>query len=209
MTTVNALTREYIKKRPSIKDCLAKGLINYSALSRLIKTELKSKEITKAAILIAARRFREEIGSEELTEEMIMRLLRNAEIEIKNKVFVMVVEKSLNERILELEQEIKKEQGLFYLIEGSTTVTIISSERYFGRIKNLLRRNIIEASQNLVMIIVKSSPQIETLSGVVSFIYSLFADQGINLVETMSCWTDTMIVIEEKDLPVAMEILKF
>ncbi|MBN1157492.1 ACT domain-containing protein [Candidatus Woesearchaeota archaeon] len=209
MTTVNELTRSYIRKRPSLKDCLAKGLINYSALSRLIKSELKDKKVTKAAILIAARRFRDELGSEEFTEEQIMELLKNAEIEIKNKVFAMVVDKSLNERILELEREIKSENGLFYLIEGSSTITIISSERYFSRIKSLLRRNLISSSQNLVMIIVKSSPQIEKLSGVVSFIYSLFADQGINLVETMSCWTDTMVVIEEKDLPLAMQILKF
>ncbi len=209
MTSVNEMTREYIRKRPSVKDCLAKGLINYSALSRLIRTELNSKSVTKAAILIAARRYRKELSGKEYSEDKIIWLLKNAEIEIKNKVFVMVADKSLNERILELEQEIKKEKGLFYLIEGSATITIISSDRHFDRIKTLLRRNLIKVNRNLVMIIVKSSPQIESLSGVVSFIYSLFADQGINLVETMSCWTDTIIVIEEKDLPVAMEILKF
>jgi hypothetical protein len=31
----------------------------------------------------------------------------------------------------------------------------------------------------------------------------------MNIVETMSCWTDTILVVPDKDIPAIMEFLKF
>ena len=49
--------------------------------------------------------------------------------------------------------------------------------------------------------------KIETTAGVVSYIYSLLSEKGINIYEEMSCWTDLMIVIDENDLGKTMNIL--
>jgi aspartokinase len=42
-----------------------------------------------------------------------------------------------------------------------------------------------------------------------AFIFSLFAEFNINIIETMSSWTDTIFVIEEKDIGKVMEIMRF
>jgi aspartokinase len=49
--------------------------------------------------------------------------------------------------------------------------------------------------------------RIETTPGVVSFIYGLLSDNGINVQEEMSCWTDLMIIIDEKNAAKAMRVL--
>ena len=77
------------------------------------------------------------------------------------------------------------------------------------RIKELFRNKIIKINKNLVEVTVKSSEELEELPGVMAYLYSLFGEKGINIVETMSCWTDTIFVIEEKDLARVMEMLKF
>ena len=41
------------------------------------------------------------------------------------------------------------------------------------------------------------------------YLYSLFGENGINIIETMSTWTDTLFVIEEKDVGRVMGILRF
>ena len=59
------------------------------------------------------------------------------------------------------------------------------------------------------MLIIKSPEDMEKVPGVVSYIYSLLGDHGVNVVETMSCWTDTIVVVSEKEIPTAMEFLSF
>ena len=64
-------------------------------------------------------------------------------------------------------------------------------------------------TKGLTLITIKSPEDIETTPGVVSYLYSLFGEHGINIVETMSCWTDTIFVVSEDDFPKAMRVLKF
>ncbi|HDO19617.1 MAG TPA: hypothetical protein ENG74_02695 [Thermoplasmatales archaeon] len=66
----------------------------------------------------------------------------------------------------------------------------------------------IKINKGLALIIIRSPKDIENTPGVLSYIYSLFAENGINIVETMSCWTDTILVVDEKDVARVMEFLK-
>ncbi len=35
--------------------------------------------------------------------------------------------------------------------------------------------------------------------GVVAFLTTLLAEQNVNIIEFISCWTETIIVVEKKD----------
>ena len=59
------MTNEYINEHPHIKNCLKRGLINYSALARYIAKELDiEKKSSKEAILIASRRKQDSLKKE-------------------------------------------------------------------------------------------------------------------------------------------------
>ncbi len=83
MPTTTKLTEKYIQEHVSIKDCLKKGIINYSALSRLIADSIQSEKITSnEAILIASRRFKKKIkdtSSEDAILKMFQKQLNLAE----------------------------------------------------------------------------------------------------------------------------------
>jgi len=98
---------------------------------------------------------------------------------------------------------------MFYAIEGASAFTIIVSEKYLDEIKEVFKRNIIKVTKDLALITLKSDEDLEDVPGVVSFIYSLFSENGINIVETMSCWTDTIVLIKENDISNVMKFLKF
>ena len=87
--------------------------------------------------------------------------------------------------------------------------TIITSEKHIKDLKLLFGNSIIKISKNLVMITIKSPKDMEDTPGVIAYIYSLFAANGVNVVEQMSCWTDTIFVISEDDIATAMRFLKF
>lgn len=211
MPTTAELTEKYIANHPSIKDCLKQGLINYSRLSRKIAKELNiEKKTSIEAILIAARRYEEKIKKEKIREEKIIQILKNSELEIKNKIVVVILKKNIiPEELVNLERNIKKQDDLVYVIEGTKTYTIITSEKYLKNIKNKFSRKIIKISREQAMIIMKNPEGVEETTGFTAYLYSRFGDHGVNILETMSCWTDTIFVISENDISTVLKFLKF
>ena len=211
MVNITKQTEDYIATHPLIKDCLKRGLINYSALTRLICTELKLDVSSNFdAVLIACRRYFSKVKQEPTTEKQILSILKQSKIEIKNKIAVFVLEKDIAmPSLLTIQKDAKRVMETFHIIEGATAITLIVAEEFIDKIKKTFSSKIIKKSSDLVEIVVKSPKQIETTAGVISYLYSLLGENGINVVETLSCWTDTIFLIAEKDLGKAMELLRF
>ena len=73
MVNVTKLTEDYISEHPYVKDCLKKGLINYSSLTRQICSDLDlNVKKNFDAVLIACRRYFRKIKSEATTEKKIV-----------------------------------------------------------------------------------------------------------------------------------------
>lgn len=207
--TTTELTNEYIKEHPSIQSCLKKGLINYSALARLISKELDiEKKTSKEAILIAARRFREKLKKDITAEQEIKQLLSHSTLEFKNKIIVFVVQKTTSFDIYEEMQNIRKEFGVIYVIEGSDHYTVITQEKYAQTIERKAKDWLIKKTGNLALIMLRSQKEIEETRGVASFLTSLLSENGINITEFLSCWTDTLFVIHEKDATKTIQLLQ-
>ena len=204
--TTAELTIEYIKNHPHIKSCLKGGLINYSSLSRLIAKDLKiEKKTSFEAILIAARRFQNKLSKEKFYEKKIRNLLSESEIEIKNKIVVFIVRKNLDKNYFQKNSF----EGVFYLLEGSDSYTIITQEKNSKQIEKELKSFILKSSQQLALVNIKSGKDIEIIPGVVAYLTSLFAENGVNILEFLSSWTDTLFVIDKKDVNKVIEFLEF
>ncbi len=208
---ITRLTEKYISEHPSTKDCLKKGMINYSKLTRQISSDL-NVDLKKNfdAILIACRRYYRKIKSESTVEAKIINLLKQSKVEIKNKIIVVVIEKDIYlDNLLSLEKEVRKKAEVFHVIEGTNSITLVTGEEFLEKIRKLFRNKVIKENKNLIEIILKSPKEIETLPGTISYLYSLFGEHGVNIIETMSCWTDTLFVIKEEDIAKVMELLRF
>ena len=211
MPTTTELTEKYLSEHPSIKDCLKHGIVNYSKLSRKIAKEINiEKKASLEAILIACRRYEMKLKDANIREKKILGILKRSELEIKNKIVVVIIGKNIYmEKLLEMEKKTRKTADPFYAIEGTKVFTIILSEKYLDDFKKLFSRNILKTSKNLTMITIKSPTDMENTPGVIAYITSLFSEHGINIVETMSCWTDTIFVVTEHDIPAIMQFFNF
>jgi len=208
---ITKLTEDYISEHPYVKDCLKKGLINYSSLTRQICSD-SDLDVKKSfdAILIACRRYFRKIKSEATTEKKIVDILKSSKIEVKNKINSIILEKSIVfANLLELEKEAKKFMETFHIVEGTTSITIITTDDFSKKVKQVFRNKIIKEYRNLVEVILKSPKEIVTTTGVISYIYSLLGENDINVVDTLSSWTDTIFLVEEKDLSRVMGFLRF
>jgi len=211
LVNVTKLTEDYISEHPYVKDCLKKDLINYSSLTRQICADL-DLNLNKNfdAVLIACRRYFRKIKAEATTEKRIIDILKNSKIEVKNKINSIILEKNIIfSNLLELEKEAKKFLETFHIIEGTASITIITTDDFSKKVKQVFRNKVIKEYPNLVEVILKSPREIVTTAGVISYIYSLLGENDINVVDTLSSWTDTIFLVEEKDLSRVMEFLRF
>ena len=211
MANITKLTEQYISEHPSIKDCLKKGMINYSSLTRRLCKDL-NLDLKKNfdAILIACRRYHRKIGKKEVLENKIIKILKDSRLGVKNKIVVVLVEKDIYYgHIIELHKEIKKKSELFHIIEGSNTITVVTSHEFLGVVKRLFKNKIIKVTENLAEVTLKSSEDVENTPGVMAYLSTLLAENGVNIIETMSTWTDTLFVIGEKDIAKVMGLLRF
>ena len=208
---ITKLTESYILEHPSVKDCLKNNLINYSSLSRQIASDLNiNLKKNFDAILIACRRFKRKMKKEEIFENKILKILKKSSIEIKNKIIAVVLERDIFfDNLINLEKEIRKRKEIFRVIEGISAITIITTENFLDLIKKYFKNKVILENRNLAEITIKSPEEIETTQGTYAYLCSLFGENNINIVETLSCYTDTIFLVKEEDVGKVMGLLRF
>jgi hypothetical protein len=205
--SIAELTREYIGSRPSIKDCLAAGLVNYTELARRIMADLGLKN--EEAITVACRRYEMELEKREHQGELVA-LLEQSHLELKNKVGVVI---ALNQpdairRLDELIGRLMGEKSLLQVIAGSHNVTVITEEKRVPDVVSAVgKENVVRQSVDLAQLAVRSPEKVEEVSGVVAFLSGALAERGVNIVEAFSCFTDTIFLVKEKDVMNAYAIL--
>jgi hypothetical protein len=205
--SIAELTREYIESRPSIKDCLAAGLVNYTELARRIMKELDLKN--EEAITVACRRYEMELEKREHQEEIVA-LLEQSHLELKNKVGAVIARNTPDviRRLNEVIPRLMGEKTLLQTIVGSQNITVITEEKRVPDIVAAVgKEDVVRQSVDLAQLAVKSPEKIEEVSGVVAYLSGALAERGVNIVEAFSCFTDTIFLVREPDVMRAYAIL--
>lgn len=202
------IVREYIDLHPSIKDCLRMGILNLSALARRIIAE--EPEVTSEdAALIACRRYELDPQSR-LVEEDILAVLRSSKLEIRTKVTTLTVRPSWH-IFRKLEDAFNLLQGsnaALHVIRGSAGVTIITDGAYADDIVELVGEDqVLERRSDLVELVVTSPTAIEDTPGTLAYLSTTLASRGINLLEVISTYKDTIFVLEKDQMVPAFETL--
>lgn len=207
MQNITKITENYIRTHPAIKQSIKNNIINYSKLARLISKEKNIKNFD--AILIACRRYYDKIKKSKF-EVSIIDLLKKSRLSIRNKIAVVILEPHVRSKILlDLQKEIDEKNEIMRVVKGESGITLVITEDFLDKIEKKFKNNILKISNNLVEITIKSSERLENIPGVTAYIYSLFGENDINIQETLSCWTDTIIIINKGDLPKSMDLLNF
>lgn len=204
---ISSLAQKYINERPALKECLQRGLINYSALAREICDTYKIEHFQ--AIVVAARRISGRLKKRSLIYIPALELIKKARILLRTRIVVVTVEPSGDlDKIHQIRKKIKSKRGDFNLVEGEESLTMITNESFLNEIKETFRNRIIKYSTGLSQITMIFDKKLESTPGVVALVYSLLAERGINIMEELSCWTDLHVVLKESEASKAFELLQ-
>jgi hypothetical protein len=186
--TIAQDVRSYLRNKPYLLEALEKGIVNLSELSRQIQAELKTSNTS--AVKAALRRFSGELQKhKQKREEKVLQLLRRSGIAVYDRKSVMITTK-----------EIDAENGM--------KVDLLDKHVYLLDRGDLPERiNALVKHENCTMIVVHSPEELEATPGVVAFLATLLAEQNVKIIEFISCWTETIMVVEKKDSLKAYDVL--
>jgi hypothetical protein len=186
--TIAQDVRSYLRNKPYLLEALEKGIVNLSELSRQIQQELKTSNTS--AIKAALRRFAEELQRhKQKREEKVLQILKRSGMAVYDRKSVMITNKEIDAKNALKVDLLNKH---VYLLDRSDLPE---------RVSTLVKH------EDCTMIVVHSPEELEVTPGVVAFLATLLAEQNVNIIEFISCWTETIMVVEKKDSLKAYEIL--
>jgi aspartokinase len=186
--TIAQNVRNHLRNKPYLLEALEKGIVNLSELSRQIQEELKIDNTS--AVKAALRRFSEELQRhKQKREEKVLQVLKRSGLAVYDRKSVMITTKEINTKT---GMKVDLLDKYVYLLDRGDLV---------GRINALVKHD------NCTMIVMHSPEELEATPGVVAFLTTLLAEQNVNIIEFISCWTETIIVVEKKDSLKAYEVL--
>ena len=198
--------RAYLDTHPVLADAIRLRIGNYSAIARRVSEDLGLSG--GEAVLAACRRYPR--GTESFRETGIRRVLRKSRIETRTKVAAITVVQSVDvlQRLGDVVEELLDENSLCRLIQVSRGTVIIVDEDSVPRVTRPLRESqLISVRKNLIEVAVTSPESIEETPGLLRHLAGVLAAQGINIVEALSCYTDTIFLLDDSDLSAATTVL--
>lgn len=205
-SSVAEQVRQYLDVHPVVADAIRLRIGNYSAISRRIAGELGIAATD--AVLVACRRYPR--GNESFRESGVRRVLRKSRIETRTKVAAITVTQGVDvlQRLGDIVEELLDENSLCRLIQVSRGTVIIVDEDSVPRVTRALREGqLISVRKNLIEVAVTSPESIEETPGLLRHLTGVLAAQGINIVEALSCYTDTIFLLQDGDLTAALGAL--
>jgi len=191
--SISDTVRLYLKMKPYMHEALRKRVVNFSALARLIQKDLSIR--SQNAVKIALIRYAESLRKSEWdTEEKALSVLEENQITLLEGVRVIIADKKLN---IENSAEVKTDSYYIYLTRKDAV-------RGMGKQQ---RDQLIKVNNNCSAITVYSGENLEKVSGVVAFMASVLAEEDINVIELISCYTETIFVVNKYDALRAYQLL--
>ncbi|MCX8197948.1 MAG: ACT domain-containing protein [Candidatus Micrarchaeota archaeon] len=190
-TTANII-RLYLKRRPHILSFVTNGLCNYSALARKLQKEIFPGRPGQAIAIKAAllRISKEERFRERSWEKEVEKILKLSSVEVRSDVAVVSSNGGIGVPVIATSSS---KAGVMSVVDSSYA--------------KQLKKSGFEVMEELSLVVISSPPQLQDTPGCVSVIMDAIASEGINVLEFISCHTDTLMVVKNADAVRVYEIL--
>jgi len=188
---------KYLRRRWYVRRCFIEGLINKSALARKIASE---NNLGFQAVLMAIRRAK--LGRDNL-DEKIKNILKKSRFFVRTGVGIAIGKENLDE-VLEIMKEAYQNGEEFHLLKEDNLWVVIAPMSYI----NKLQKFGFKTHKDVVELVIRSPPEIEETPGVLSEILNYFRSERINIIEFMSCWIDTILIVSKEQTRPAISIIE-
>ncbi|MFX1507872.1 MAG: hypothetical protein ACFFDC_17430 [Promethearchaeota archaeon] len=184
-----------------LQDALRKDYGNYSAIARMIMPKISDtigRKVKLESVITAVKRAK---VSYQPQRGDVNKVLANSIINLRTDVAKISVEKTRNNLKKVRETVSNFSHDFLNVVEGISAITLIFDENLYSEIYSQFNtRDVLDKRQKLAAVILRSPKDLVTTPGCLLNFVSAISRKGINIEETLSCFTDTIFILNMNDV---------
>jgi len=208
VNSISKTVQNLIDEDLSLQDALQRDYGNYSAIARMLMPKVKeavNSDVNLESVITSVKRAK---ANYTILQGKITRVVAGSVLNIRTDMAKVSVDKT-KRNLEKIRKSLASFSGEFLqIIEGNSVVTLISDLNSFNKISSIFaKKDVIDQKQNLATVIIRSPDEITSTPGCVQAFYNAVSRRHINIEETMSCYTETIIVLAMEDVSKAFAAL--
>jgi hypothetical protein len=208
VNSISKTVQNLIDEDLSLQDALQRDYANYSAIARMLLPKVKeavNSDVNLESVITSVKRAK---ANYTILQGKITRVVAGSVLNIRTDMAKVSVDKT-KKSLEQIRKTLATFSGEFLqVIEGNSVVTLISDLNSFSKISSIFGKDdVVDQKQNLATVIIRSPDQITSTPGCVQAFYNAVSRRHINIEETMSCYTETIIVLAMEDVSKAFAAL--
>ena len=208
VNSISKTVQTLIDEDLSLQDALQRDYGNYSAIARMLLPKIKeavNQNVKLESVITSVKRAK---ANYTILQGKITRVVAGSVLNIRTDMAKVSVEKTRT-NLEKIRKTVAQFSGEFLqVIEGISVVTLISDLLSFRKICSIFAEEaVVDKKQNLATVIIRSPDEIIDTPGCVQAFYNAVSRRHINIEETMSCFTETIIVLAMEDVSKAFAAL--
>ena len=208
VNSISKTVQNLIDEDLSLQDALQRDYGNYSAIARMLMPKVKeavNSDVNLESVITSVKRAK---ANYTILQGKITRVVAGSVLTIRTDMAKVSVDKT-KQTLEKIRKSLATFSGEFLqVIEGNSVVTLISDLNSFHKINGIFDKDdVIDQKQSLATVIIRSPDDITSTPGCVQAFYNAVSRRHINIEETMSCYTETIIVLAMEDVSKAFAAL--
>lgn len=206
--SITEAVRETISSDLSFQDSLQRDYCNISALARILKPQIDhmlGRDTSIESIITALKRSKHDYN---VQQKPIASILAASTITVNTDVAKVSAKKS-KKTIEKVAKAMIQSTGNFISIsESIMSITLVFDDLLLQDVKGMFAYDdILENENSLAAIIVHSPEEIIKTPGCAIAFYNQLARRHINIEDTVSCYTDTIVLVKMEQVGKAFNAL--
>lgn len=202
--SITNTVKEIINNDLSFQDSLQRDYCNTSALARIIRPQIEhimNRHTNIESIITALKRSRNIYKIPEIPERPIASILAGSTLSVKTDVAKL----SANKHRRNIEKVAKaltqRVDNFISVSESIFSITLVFDDILLNEVKAMFALyDILEVEDDLAAIIIHSPEEIIKTPGCAIAFYNQLSRRHINIEDTVSCYTDTIVLVRMSDI---------
>ncbi|MEA2036698.1 MAG: hypothetical protein U9O94_04270 [Nanoarchaeota archaeon] len=209
ISNIREVVWKIIETDVAIKKDISRGILNIRALANYIISNYKLNASIDSVISAIRRYNIAPVRKRDISD--VYSILRKAEIRTIAKMASMSLKK--NEEVTKMLGRvlpaIDYEGGeVLRVLEGSKLFKIIVDKKSYSKMLDSFKKSdVLESNKNISMLEMIYPKELEKVPGVFSVVSNELGENGISIIDALICSNEHVIVVAERDVLKAFEVL--
>jgi len=213
MISIPEAVEEIVRRSPSLADGMSRGVLNLSALARVIRPEVERsamKPVSDGAVIMALNRLARRVSGRESERDAIFQSA--PDLMVRSNLMEITFANSGNLTSLQMELMDRvgvRREPFLTVTRGIFETTIIAARELEPVIDEVFRdERALAKIEGLTSLTVQLPPGTARVPGVYGFLLQSLAWEGINVVEVVSTLNELTIILPDDGIDRAFSVIK-